>query len=487
MRVNAPKSLKVYDKGTKTQENILHEEHLYGIFARWIRMERVMMTTKSVLIVFFLLFSLVSPAFSTHPFNIIQEEIRIPLRDGVKLGATLFRPDQDGKYPALLMRTPYSKDDYISSSDFPLKAAKAGYLVVVVDVRGRYTSEGNFKAYHQEKEDGYDVIEWVAQSSYCNGKVGTYGRSYPGFVQWLALSEGPPSLKAAVPEMTPIHSHQFFYVGGAFSYAWFDWFVPLILPDLRRRALDTSGPWDEATAAGQWNSEKRKWYEYRPLGENPLLRKYAPYYYEWLAHPERTVWWNFANAENDFGKMKAPGFLVSGWDDSAYGPLGAAEGFRKKRKETGSLEARGETRMILGPWNHSRPQIRTTRLGLLDSGPSGRFGYDAYLFQWFDQNLKGKAAEEPEPPVSIFVMGASRWRYEQEWPLSRAEETGLYLHKATLSRALPGSEKPDTFTFDPETPLWDPTYEQSFPFDQREIEARKDVLVYTSEPLEQDM
>src|SRR5262249_52988789 len=316
------------------------------------------------------------------PFNIIKEQVKIPMRDGVQLGATLYRPADDGKYPAIVYRTPYSKDTYDSSAEFPLKAAKDGYLVFLVDVRGRYTSEGNFEAYRNEKKDGYDVIEWVGHYNYCNGNVGTYGISYPGYVQWLALSQTPPSLKTAVPTMTPIHSHQFFYVGGGFSYSWLDWFYLNIFPDLRKRANDPSGPRDENEAEQIWKAEKWKWYKYRPLNQNPITQKYAPYYNDWMQHPERTEWWDFSDAEHDIPKIKAPVLLISGWYDSAYGPLGATEGFQLMRKEAGSPEARERTRLVLGPWNHGYVNVRKMTLGLQQNGPSAGIDLDALLLDW---------------------------------------------------------------------------------------------------------
>lgn len=424
--------------------------------------------------------------------NILKETIRIPMRDGIRLGATVYRPTGNGKYPAIVFRTPYSKDEEDPYLQLPIKAAKAGYIVLLVDVRGRYTSEGEFVAYENEKQDGYDTIEWVAKLPYCNGNVGTYGRSYRGYAQWLALSQSPPSLKTAVPEMTPIHSHQFFYVGGAFSYSWFDWFMPYILPDLRRRAGDTTGPWDEEAATKLWQTEKKKWYEYRPLIENPLLKEYAPYYYEWLTHPEKTDYWNFASAEHDIPKIKAPVLLISGWFDSVYGVLGATEGFRRMKEEAGSAEAREQTRLILGPWNHGPIDVRSTTLGVLDNGPSAGLDYDAFLLHWFDHHLKGMRSEDT-PPVRYYVMGANRWRYGNSWPPTEAISTSFYLHRSSpsdsgsLQNSVPAREAPDSYVFDPANPLWDPAYERSYPYDQREMEARKDVLVYTSDVLAEDV
>ncbi len=414
--------------------------------------------------------------------NIVREEVRIPLRDGIKLGATLYRPAQNGQYPALVFRTPYNKEDFDSYAEFPRRASREGYVVFLVDVRGRYSSEGEFTAYANEKPDGYDVIEWVGKHPYCNGKVGTFGRSYPGYAQWLALSQDPPALRAASPEMTPIGSHHFFYVGGAASYSWFDWFIPYILPDKKKRAGDISKNMDQTS----WDRVKREWYQYRPIAENPLLKKYAPEYYEWLRHPDASTWWSFADTENDFPKMKAPVFLITGWYDAVYGVIGATKGFQKMRSEAGSEIAKRNTRLVIGPWNHTMPELRKTAFGDMDFGPSAGFDGDGELLRWFDQNLKDISHEAPS--VLIFVMGQNQWRAESEWPLTRAFSTTYYLQEhGSLAEDLPAGDADDSYVFDPANPLWDIHSDNSVPYDQRDVENRKDVLVYTSSPLEADL
>ncbi len=426
-----------------------------------------------------------------HIFNLHREEVMIPMRDGVRLGALLYRPDREGKFPGIVYRTPYGVDDYDAYAEFPLKAAKLGYAVLLVDVRGRLRSEGNFEAYRNEKQDGYDVIEWMAAQPYCTGKVGTYGGSYPGIVQWQAMSQVPPHLAAAAPEMTPIGSHHFFYYGGAFSHPWLDWFVPYILADKRKRANDPSGPWDDEPATEEWlKSNRRQWYDFRPLAELPLLKTYAPEYYQWLTHPDLSPWWDFVNVEKDFSKFRNPVFLESGWYDAAYGPEGATRAFNKMRKEAQTEEARNKSLLILGPWNHTSLNTRKTRFGQVEFGTNAGMDYDTELIRWFDENLKGETGKGALPPVSIFVMGANAWRAETEWPLSRAVSTSYYLHSdgktKTLGPAIPANEKADAYVFDPNHPLWDISYEKSYPYDQGDNETRPDVLVYTSPPLEED-
>ncbi|MBX2911575.1 MAG: CocE/NonD family hydrolase [Cyclobacteriaceae bacterium] len=443
-----------------------------------------------------LLFSIALQA--QHPQNIVREEIMVPMRDGVRLGAILYRPDRPRKFPALVYRTPYGIDDYDSYAEFPLKAAKEGYIVLLVDVRGRYRSEGEFVAYQNEKNDGYDVVEWVGTSPYCNGKVGTYGGSYPGIVQWLAMSQMPPHLAAAAPEMTPIGSHHFFYYGGAFSMTWLDWFVPYIFADKRKRAHDTSGTWDDAKADEEWaHGDKRKWYAYRPLIDLPILKKHAPEYYAWLQHPDKSPWWDFVKVEDVFKKFDIPVFLLSGWYDAGYGPEGASRAYRKMQEEAATETAKKNTRLVLGPWNHTSLNVRKTHFGEMEFYESAGLDYDTELLKWFDENVKGIPHRSNLPPVSIFVMGENKWLAENEWPLSRAVATDLYLQgtgKATLdktdgklAKSIPEQGQGDTFVFDPANPLWDKSYEKSYPYDQRDNEIRKDVLVYTSAPLASDL
>ena len=429
-----------------------------------------------------------------HPYNLVREDVMIPMRDGVKLGGILYRPAQEGKYPGIVYRTPYGIDDYDGYAEFPLKAAKQGYAVLLVDVRGRLRSEGNFEAYRTEKQDGYDVIEWMGTQSFCSGKVGTYGGSYPGIVQWLAMSQAPPHLAAAAPEMTPISSHHFFYYGGAFSHPWIDWFMPYIFADKRKRANDPSGPWDDEPATEEWEkSDRRQWYQYRPLADLPILKKYAPEYYAWLAHPDLASWWDFVNVERDFGKMKNPVFLESGWYDAAYGPEGATRAFNKMKREGATAAAREQSVLILGPWNHTSLNTRKTKFGEVEFGPNAGMDYDAELLRFYDVHLKGQRGETTMPSVSIFMMGANEWRAETEWPPSRAVRTSYYLggngsrKKGTLTAEAPERGAADSYAFDPGNPFWDKSYEKSYPYDQRENEARPDVLVYTSEPLTKDM
>ncbi len=429
---------------------------------------------------------------------VVERNVEIPMRDGVRLRALVVRPDTEGTFPAVVYRTPYDAEAHLARSAFPLAAAHRGFLVVLVDVRGRHASDGEFDAYRQERQDGFDTIEWAARHPRSSGKVGTYGGSYPGFVQWLALAEGPPHLTTAAPDMTPVGSHHFFHLGGATSYTWFEWFMPLILPDLRRRANDVSGPWNGDSAYTEWVRVRHEWYRYRPLAGVPLLRRYAPYYYDWLTHPDSSAWWAFANVEDAFGTIRAPLLLVSGWFDNTYGTEGAVRGFRGVRREAATVEARAHTRLILGPWSHSSITVHTTRVGELDFGPSAGLDFDALLLRWFDRRLRGiRNGVDRDPPVAFFLMGANRWHTAADWPPPDARLTPLYLTSAgdartargngALTWAPPGAAPPDRYVYDPQDPVWDVHFEAGGPYDRADIETRADVLVYTSLPLQNDV
>lgn len=443
---------------------------------------------------------------ATRAWNVVREETWVPMRDGVRLRATLLAPERGGSFPCLLYRTPYSRQEYESSSPFPVRAARQGFLVALVDVRGRYGSEGRFHAYRQEPEDGHDTVEWLAEHPRCNGRVGSWGGSYPGYVQWLALSRGPEGYRTAAPDMTPVGPDHFFHVGGAISMEWYDWFMPLILPDLRRRAGDRSGPWSYEAALDEWRRERERWLSHRPLVDVPLLREYAPYYYEWLTHPPSdSTFWAFADVEDDLDEVEIPLLLLSGWYDDAYGPEGAARGFRGVRKRAATREARRSTRLVLGPWTHSSLSTTATSAGELDFGTAAGLDHGGLLLDWFSRWLEGEDTGVADgAPVRYFVMGENRWRASTSWPPAEADTLSLYLASGgsatrpsgdgRLVRDAPSAERgnasgaptaADRYVFDPRDPVEWPGAGRAGAVDQATMERREDVLVYTSAPLEE--
>ncbi|HEY8233217.1 MAG TPA: CocE/NonD family hydrolase [Vicinamibacteria bacterium] len=411
----------------------------------------------------------------------IDRDVEARTRDGVVLRADVLRPDRPGRFPALLVRTPYGKKTEWSDDDFAMRAARAGYVVVVQDVRGRYRSEGVFDPYRQEGRDGYDTIAWVAAQPYCDGQVGTTGLSYPAAVQWLAAVEAPPQLKAMAPAMTFSSGRRFCYFGGALDLSWLAWFYESIAPDVRRR-LKLPGPASEDAAEQAWAKNREAWLRHLPLRGHPALRGVAPQFFEWLDHPDDGPYWDFLRIEARYDRVRIPVLSLSGWHDEGYGPGGAARNFAGTRQWGG--------RLVIGPWTHGTPTPRRTRMGEIDFGSAAGLDYESLLLRFFDRWLKGVPnGIDREPPVRIFVMGENAWRDEAEWPLARAVPTAFHLRAGgRLAAEAPASdEAPDAYSYDPRDPVVDPHGGRLGPFDQSPLEARPDVLVYRSEPLARDL
>src|SRR5688572_31741716 len=206
----------------------------------------------------------ITPAMAGEPAGQPQAErdVAVPMRDGVVLRADIYRPAGAGKFPVLVFRTPYGKHGAAHSDGIHGKAVARGYAVVMQDVRGRYASDGHFDPYRQERADGYDTIEWAARQAWSDGRVGTYGLSYPGAVQWLAALEAPPHLVAMAPAMTYSSPRRFFYMNGIFDRSWLPWIYENIAPDARRRRDQLQRPATGEKRAGPRAHAPRA----RPLG-----------------------------------------------------------------------------------------------------------------------------------------------------------------------------------------------------------------------------
>jgi len=415
----------------------------------------------------------------------------VKMRDGVTLRANILLPSLEGRFPVLVYRTPYGKDQAPGQWTTFDKAVDRGYAVVIQDVRGRYESEGEFDPYKNEGRDGYDTIEWAAAQPWSNGSVGTFGLSYPGAVQWLAALENPPHLKAMVPAMTFSTPRNFFYSGGVFDGSWLDWIWFNIAPDIRRRK-SLAGPRTRAEVAAVWKQEHERMQKFLPLAELPDLKDVAPFYYEWLAHPPAESWWDWAELRGKYDRTRSAVLNISGWYDEAYGPDGATANFNgllAARKG----EANPRTATIIGPWTHG--ELERTYAGDRDFGQSAAVDYDEIILAWMDHYLKGiDNGIEKEKPVRIFVMGDNVWRDEDTWPLARAKERALFLtskkRQNAGARSLAAApcakcEKYSEFVSDPAHAVSDP-HTAYGARDYRSLVGRKDVLVFDSEPMAAD-
>jgi hypothetical protein len=408
----------------------------------------------------------------------VERGVVMKTRDGVTLRADIYRPKTDGKFPVLLQRTPYNKS---GATDFGYRAAARGYVVIVQDTRGRYTSDGEFYPFKYESPDGYDAVEWAAALPYSNGKVGMFGGSYVGATQMLAAIATPPHLAGVFAVVTASNYHDgWTYQGGAFEQ-WFNqsWTTGLVQYTLDRRVRQSS------TALN--------WVWKLPLTTYPFLDVPAPsnlaeYFLDWTRHPDFDEYWKQWSIEDHYQNIRVPVYSVGGWYDIFQG--GTVRNYVGLKAQT-----RGQ-RLMMGPWYHGP---MNGQAGEVNFGPTAKGDPDIEMLRWYDHLLKGASnGIEREKPVKIFVMGKNIWRDEDDWPLARARSTRYYLHSGgnaatssgdgTLSTAAPETERADSYTYDPANPVptrggglcCDNDHLPSGAFDQRAVEERRDVLVFTT-------
>jgi putative CocE/NonD family hydrolase len=399
------------------------------------------------------------------------------MHDGVELAANVFLPAEHGRFPAILERTPYGK----ASEAAPLYTSfiDRGYAVVVQDVRGRYESEGVFDPLRQEPVDGNDTINWIAKQPWSNGRVGMIGGSYRGIVQWKAALLNNPHLKAIFPVVSGYDDYRdrFYSTGGAMKIGnRLEWMsenmkAPGYHPDFARYVLHLPVRTADIAATG-WATS--------------LFR-------DIVQHPAFDSFWRPLSIREQLAKIKIPVFAVGGWYDNFV--QSDLEAYTELRKHTGL------NHVLIGPWPHNM----STRFAGVDFGPESSVPIRQIQLDWFDQWLMGKdTAAASAPPVKFFVMGANRWREEHEWPPQDAREHQFYLESEGKANTLEGdgvlTEHPagrpseDRYVFDPRDPVptrggavcCNPKIFPWGPMDQRSVEQRRDILVYTSRPLRQD-
>jgi uncharacterized protein len=423
-----------------------------------------------------------------------ETNVAVPMRDGVVLRADVLRPAGAGPFPVLVYRTPYGKDDALGDYTTFDAAVKRGYAVVVQDVRGRYHSDGEFEPYRHEGADGYDTIEWAAKQPWSNGRVGTFGLSYPGAVQWLAAVEAPPHLVAMVPAMTYASPARFFYAGGVWDQSWISWAWFNIAPDVRVRKK-LAGPHTSAEAAAVWKRDGSRLQRTLPLSTLPDLRDVAPWYYEWMKHPGADAWWSWADLAGKYDRVKAAVLNVSGWHDDPYGPDGATNNF------LGLLAARRgaadpRTELLIGPWPHGVTTMMRTRVGEREMGAAAAVSYDTLVLGWMDRWLRDGVAPAADSAarVRLYLMGAGEWRTASTWPLPGTQHDTLYLapdgsgeHHGALAHQAPQRGAPSQFVSDPARPVIDPYAERQGAHDYAALARRPDVLVFDTPPLEHDL
>ncbi len=433
--------------------------------------------------------------FSTR-FKLLLDH-KIPMRDGVNLSADIYLPAiSDGPWPVLLLRTIYNSKDarYLSWTD---QFLDAGYAVVLQNCRGRHDSDGDWDPYNCEYPDGYDTHEWIGRQEWCDGNIGTFGLSYPGFTQTAPATLRSKYLKALVPIASQQDNYGHHRVDGVVAHA-----TSLFFANMMGRVMQT-----EALDRLDWNAI----YRHLPIVETLDQLGECSYYRGVVEHEQYDDFWSSYSLRDRYNEADTPALFVTGWYDSLlHETITVFNGWKQHAR---SEETRSRTKLLIGPWSH-----QVAPWGRAPLGPNGRFedvefGEGAIgdvgeiHLRWYDSLLKGVATGiEDEPPVKIFVMGRNEWRHENEYPLARTQWRKLFLHgdgphdaqedkigEHSLSFDAPtGDEPPDRFRYDPDDPVpsWGAQYQTmdlTGPRDRRQIERRGDVLVYTSEPLAEEI
>ncbi|MUT67620.1 CocE/NonD family hydrolase [Paenibacillus sp. NEAU-GSW1] len=432
----------------------------------------------------------------------LDRDVPVVMRDGVKLLADIYRPKEGGPYPVLVMRTPYNKADAQTMNyAHPSWYARHGYIVVVQDTRGRWSSEGEFAPYANESEDGYDTVEWAAALPGAEPKVGMYGFSYVGAAQWQAAVSRPPHLACIVPGMIGSDSYQGkAYRNGAFSLALSQSWVFFAAQDtaLRRKRTDWAAELGAQYAA--IHSQYRK----LPLSDLPeAAKETAPYYLEWLRHPTRDSYWSLHALREQYERIEVPALHIGGWYDIFID--GTIDNFNGIRERGGTAKARENQFLLIEPWFHM-PWSRY--VGELDFGEEAANRIDSLQIEWFDYWLKDKRSNRfaHQPAVQYFEMGSNRWRQSDSWPIAGAEAVPYYLRSEQRANSINGDgrlsieqppehEYPDVFVYHPSIAVPAlggrsgavPDLTPMGPKNQLPIEIRNDVLVYTSDTLDRKL
>jgi len=441
----------------------------------------------SISIVFFSALS-IAAELSQPSYEVIEElDVRVEMRDGVRLSTNIYRPDAEGEFPVLLVRSPYGNGGTGSKGSHFW--AERGYVTIVQDTRGRYESEGFFYPIFFEALDGLDAQKWVTEQAWCNGKVGTFGGSYVGMTQWMPALKGSPYVDAMFTSVPYTESYTVHFQNGAARIRLFtSWYAMMSAPYEHDNEEFLANVIDNADM-------------HLPLVEQDTVVGWRmPFTRDWLSHPERDDYWEPIRYKGNYGNVKSPVCILAGWYD-----LFTAQNLKSFMAMTDASmpeSIRKNQKIIMGPWAHGG--FGNSTLGDMDFGEDAGINSSKLMLPWFDYHLKGiDSGVMDEPPVNIFVMGDNKWRGENEWPLERTQYTKYYLHSAgkantksgdgSLSTKNAGNELDDKFTYDPADPVPSAPDSSVFddfkhlPIDHCGIEGREDILVYSTKPLKKDM
>ncbi len=442
---------------------------------------------------------------STAEFEVtVDSNVGVPMRDGLELATDIYRPAAEGRFPVILVRTPYKKE----MSELQARYyARRGYVFAVQDCRGRFSSPGTWEPFIHEAADGHDTIEWLAGQPWSTGKVGMIGASYLGWVQWWAASQNPPHLTTIIPNVAPPDPfYNIPYEYGVFFLTGAIWWADV---------LESEATADLSGAAISRIMDKKFGKLLRPLPvvdlDKAVLGKENPYWRKWIQHPVNDDYWAPANFLERLEDVRIPVFHQSGWFDGDG--IGCKLNYLKM-----ASHGHPSQKLVLGPWGHTDTPHR--RVGDRDFGPEAIVDLQSAYLRWLDYWLKGiDNGITSEPLVSLFVMGADKWLHGDVYPLPDTRFEKWYLVSGgqantssgdgRLTSALPpATSPPDRYTYDPGDPTPNPEFyeEPDVPegetkpvksveeqkrardaFHEQVTSSREDILVYVTEPLSEPL
>ncbi len=450
------------------------------------------------------------PLLSKPEYEVkIQTNVGVPMRDGLKLKADIYRPDAEGVFPVILVRTPYKKDMNELQAKF---FARRGYVYAVEDCRGRFSSPGTWNPFFNDPEDGYDTIEWLAVQPWSNGRVGMIGASYLGWVQWWAARERPPHLAAMIPNVSPPDPYYNIpYEYGSFFLLGAIWWADVVEKEV---TADLSGK----AFADLMDKDYIKVLRHLPVIDldEIVLGEKNKYWREWIQHPDNDEYWARISFLDHLEDLDIPVYHQSGWWD------GDGIGSKLNYLKMAGYGHKNQ-KLVLGPWGHTDVATRRGPFNN-DYGASAIVNLNRSYLRWLDRWLKGVPnGIEEEPLVSVFVMNTNKWLRGNTYPLEGTTPTEFYFSSGggantsggdgALSAALPagGSAEYDTYVYDPGDPtpdvsMYDDTREEEEGEEENGVDEsvegaiadrlayhakvsaeRQDMLVYETAPLEEDL
>ena len=440
---------------------------------------------------------------------VVDSDVRVPMRDVLELATDIYRPDAEGAYPVILVRTPYKKEmNELQGRYF----ARRGYVYAVQDCRGRFSSPGKWVPFFNEPRDGYDTIEWLAVQPWSDGKVGMIGASYVGWVQWWAARENPPHLVTIIPNVSP--PDPYFNIpyeyGGFFMWGaiwWADVLEQDATADLTGRAM-----------ADIMDKDYGELLRHLPVIDldEIVLGKQNPYWRDWIQHPDNDAYWAQVSFLDRLQDLDIPVYHQSGWFDGDG--IGSKLNYLAMKRY-----GHGNQKLILGPWGHSSS---ATRMGPreIDFGPNAIVDLEESYVRWLDRWLKGvENGIETEPLVSLFVMNTDQWLNGNVYPLEGTEFTPVFLASDGRANTTNGNGRLimvpppedaaqfDAYVYNPGDPTPSPLFYQESKEDHKETPGgkeeysveekraemlgyhakvtaeRQDILVYETPPLDEPL